>query len=337
MSLLSVRTTSYSRTSQVSLLSVMSSPRSGSNHGSQPQSLSSSAFASSSAFHRYLIQPLSPKGWTSSSAGASERASQRLRRMGAPPGATPDKLQVTTDKTLCDTGAPVPVNAIDDYCPIDDDDDDGGSRKKENKRDAKAATDALSEAYARGRWLLGLLVLQSTSSVVLDKYQELLKDHIVVTLFLTMLVGAGGNCGNQSAIQVIRGLATGSLNTTWPCFLRTFRQQIAVGSLLGVALGVGGYARVSLSGGSTTDAAAISAALAVIVVSSAAAGTVLPFAFARAGVDPANSGTSIQVLMDVAGVTITCGICRAVFAYVAQTHHLAESITSAATAMGAGA
>lgn len=32
------------------------------------------------------------------------------------------------------------------------------------------------------------------------------QDHLVVTLFLTMLVGAGGNAGNQSAIKVIRGL-----------------------------------------------------------------------------------------------------------------------------------
>eukprot|EP00967_Tisochrysis_lutea_P048138 scaffold58785_cov19-Tisochrysis_lutea.AAC.3 len=37
---------------------------------------------------------------------------------------------------------------------------------------------------------------------------ELLRDHIVVTLFLTMLVGAGGNAGNQSAIKVIRGLVS---------------------------------------------------------------------------------------------------------------------------------
>ena len=59
---------------------------------------------------------------------------------------------------------------------------------------------------ARRRWLLGLLVLQSTSSVVLDYYQDLLKHHLVITLFLTMLVGAGGNAGNQSAIKVIRGL-----------------------------------------------------------------------------------------------------------------------------------
>jgi hypothetical protein len=40
--------------------------------------------------------------------------------------------------------------------------------------------------------------------------QDLLKDHLVVTLFLTMLVGAGGNAGNQSAIKVIRGLVRGA-------------------------------------------------------------------------------------------------------------------------------
>ena len=64
----------------------------------------------------------------------------------------------------------------------------------------------ISYCVGRRRWLLGLLVLQSTSSFVLDNYQQLLKDHIVVTLFLTMLVGAGGNAGNQSSIKVIRGL-----------------------------------------------------------------------------------------------------------------------------------
>ena len=42
--------------------------------------------------------------------------------------------------------------------------------------------------------------------MVLDKYEVLLKDHLFVTLFLTMLVGAGGNAGNQSAIKIIRGL-----------------------------------------------------------------------------------------------------------------------------------
>jgi Mg/Co/Ni transporter MgtE len=64
------------------------------------------------------------------------------------------------------------------------------------------------EVWVRGQWLMGLLVLQSTSSFVLEANEGLIRDHLVITLFLTMLVGAGGNAGNQSAIQVIRGLAT---------------------------------------------------------------------------------------------------------------------------------
>jgi Mg/Co/Ni transporter MgtE len=70
----------------------------------------------------------------------------------------------------------------------------------------QASSHLLLLACCRGRWLLGLLILQSTSSFVLDQYQQLLRDHLVVTLFLTMLVGAGGNAGNQSAIKVRRHL-----------------------------------------------------------------------------------------------------------------------------------
>jgi Mg/Co/Ni transporter MgtE len=84
-----------------------------------------------------------------------------------------------------------------------------------------------SHVSAYSRWLLGLLVLQSSSSFVLDRYEGLLREHIFVTLFLTMLVGAGGNAGNQSAIKVIRGLATGVLEPTFDCLQRSLRQQVS--------------------------------------------------------------------------------------------------------------
>ena len=57
----------------------------------------------------------------------------------------------------------------------------------------------LKESRVRATWLLGLLVLQSLSSFVLEANQALIKEHLVVTLFLTMLVGAGGNSGSGSA------------------------------------------------------------------------------------------------------------------------------------------
>ena len=66
--------------------------------------------------------------------------------------------------------------------------------------------------FDRGGWLIGLLVFQSCSSFILSANEELLRNHPSIVYFLTMLVGAGGNAGNQAAVRVIRGLAVGALN-----------------------------------------------------------------------------------------------------------------------------
>jgi len=42
---------------------------------------------------------------------------------------------------------------------------------------------------------------------------------MVVTFFLTMLVGAGGNAGNQSTIKIIEGLAAGEIDGSWRSFV----------------------------------------------------------------------------------------------------------------------
>eukprot|EP00873_Tetraselmis_striata_P009988 jgi/Tetstr1/430252/TSEL_020080.t1 len=178
---------------------------------------------------------------------------------------------------------------------------------------------AVAEAWTRGRWLLALLVLQSTSSLVLDSYQQLLKDHLVVTLFLTMLVGAGGNAGNQSAIKVIRGLATGSIKANGASLRKVMAQQVAVGAMLGGGLAAGGWLRVYLTNGDALNASAISFSLLCIVFSSVVLGTSLPFGLAKLGVDPANAGTTIQVLMDILGVVITCVTCHFVLDQLASS------------------
>ena len=89
-------------------------------------------------------------------------------------------------------------------------------------------------------------------------------------------------------------------------------EQAAVGVLLGGALAGAGFARVWLTSGSVTNSAAIGLSCLGIVMSSCLLGSVLPFGLARAGVDPANAGTSIQVVMDILGVAITCATCDAV-------------------------
>jgi len=105
----------------------------------------------------------------------------------------------------------------------------------------------LDEAASRGRWLVGLLVVQSFSSVVLERFEPLIREHLAVTLFLTMLVGAGGNAGNQSAIKVIRGLATGQLDASWPSARAALSRQAGVALVLGGGLAAAGYARVIIA------------------------------------------------------------------------------------------
>ncbi|KAF6248339.1 hypothetical protein COO60DRAFT_1289482 [Scenedesmus sp. NREL 46B-D3] len=204
---------------------------------------------------------------------------------------------------LCDSGLPDP-----DMCLI-----------PEAEEEPPKELPVWDEAVTRGRWLLGLLVLQSTSSFVLDSYQDLLKDHIVVTLFLTMLVGAGGNAGNQSAIKVIRGLATGSITTSWNSIKTTMTEQLEVALLLGGGLAAAGFVRVYLTNGSLLNSYAISVSLMAIVMASVILGSGLPFCLARIGVDPAHAGTSIQVLMDILGVAITCGTCQFVLVQYADS------------------
>ena len=58
--------------------------------------------------------------------------------------------------------------------------------------------DALKD---RAYWLVGLLTLQSMSGFILARNEELLQTHPVIVYFLTMLVGAGGNAGNQAAVR----------------------------------------------------------------------------------------------------------------------------------------
>ena len=53
----------------------------------------------------------------------------------------------------------------------------------------------------RATWLVGLLILQSLSGIILSRNELLLANHPVIIYYLTMMVGAGGNAGNQASVR----------------------------------------------------------------------------------------------------------------------------------------
>ncbi|GMI38986.1 hypothetical protein TrCOL_g5802 [Triparma columacea] len=158
----------------------------------------------------------------------------------------------------------------------------------------------------RGRWLVGLLVLQSCSSFILSANEALLQKHPSIIYFLTMLVGAGGNAGNQASVRVIRGLALGTLTSkNQGDFLR---KELTTAFYLSLLLSVAGFARAVLFKVPGPETMAITIALFSIVFFSIIFGATLPLLLKSLGIDPAHSSTSIQVIMDILGVVFTVGI-----------------------------
>lgn len=157
----------------------------------------------------------------------------------------------------------------------------------------------------RSTWLMGLLLFQSSSSYIMAHYENLLSHYSILFMFQTMLIGTGGNAGNQSATLVIRGLSTGeiALKDTLKVLFREFR----ISMILGIMLVSISFLRVYFTHHEFWSAIAISLSLFAIVITSMMVGTLIPLILERLNIDPAHSAAPfLATLMDILGVLIYC-------------------------------
>ncbi|MBX9831401.1 magnesium transporter [Candidatus Babeliales bacterium] len=170
------------------------------------------------------------------------------------------------------------------------------------------ATPAWKLITQRGIWLVGLLLFQSVSSLVLGHYDEMIKQYAVLTVFLGMLIGTGGNAGNQSATLVIRGLTTKEISrrNVFKVLLREFWISIVIASMLFVV----GFGRMYFSHYYEFSAAlAVNLSLFCIVILSMLTGSIIPILLEFFNVDPAHSAAPfLTTFMDILGVIIYCAI-----------------------------
>mmetsp|Transcript_64968 Transcript_64968/g.141609 ORF Transcript_64968/g.141609 Transcript_64968/m.141609 type:complete len:281 (+) Transcript_64968:43-885(+) len=168
--------------------------------------------------------------------------------------------------------------------------------------------DSLHFFWHRTGWLVGLLLFQSTSSVILEHFGPLLQYHPVVVYFLTMLVGAGGNAGGQSTVLVVRRLALEKVSGLKSSQTNThiIAEQLFIGFRLAAILSLACVVRCWLFRVVGYEALAIGISMFCIVVVSTLLGSSLPLLLRHLHVDPAHAGAAIQVLMDIGGVLLTC-------------------------------
>lgn len=102
---------------------------------------------------------------------------------------------------------------------------------------------------------------------------------------------------------VIRGLAVGSIDSSNQ--RRFLKREFTMGLALSIVLGVAGCIRAAVFMTPWLETLAITTSLFMIVIISIVLGALLPLGMKKVGIDPAHSSTTIQVVMDILGVTIT--------------------------------
>lgn len=158
-------------------------------------------------------------------------------------------------------------------------------------------------------WLLLLFVTESLTGSVLRHFEDALDAAVVLTFFIPLLIGTGGNAGSQTTSTIIRALAVGEVTTRDA--LRAFWHELRIGILLGSGMAIVAYGRALLWGTSWAVAATVSLAILTIVLWANTLGALLPLAASRLGIDPTVvSGPAMSTLVDATGLFIYLSIAR---------------------------
>ena len=121
---------------------------------------------------------------------------------------------------------------------------------------------------------------------IISYFEEALAAQVALTAFIPMLMDTGGNCGSQSSVTVIRGLALGEMSLSdWG---RVLWKELRISSMCAVALAAVNFVRLmAMSTVGLSVAAVVSLTLAVTVIVSDLIGALLPILARRIGFDPA--------------------------------------------------
>jgi magnesium transporter len=159
-------------------------------------------------------------------------------------------------------------------------------------------------------WLLVLAVGATLTVQVLDHFEATLSQMTVLALFVPLLIGTGGNTGNQAATTVTRSLALGEVR---PRDLRkVLSREIRVGFFLGLLLGALGFTLTGLLY-EWHIGLVIGLTLVAVCTVAASIGGIMPLAARAIRVDPAVfSNPFITTFVDATGLIIYFLIAKAV-------------------------
>ena len=145
----------------------------------------------------------------------------------------------------------------------------------------------------RAPWLLILMLSATFTSTIISSFDGILAQIIILSSFIPMITGSGGNAGSQASVSVIRALSLGEIE--FKNTLAVLWKEVRVAVLCGLTLAVANFFKLLFfdlrgytgAGSPIQIAFVVSATLVGTIIMAKIVGSSLPILASKIGFDPA--------------------------------------------------
>lgn len=168
-------------------------------------------------------------------------------------------------------------------------------------------------------WLSVLMISATFTSIIISSFENALAAQVVLTAFIPMLTGTGGNSGTQSSVAVIRAISLGEVE--FSDLLSIVWKEIRTGVMCGIVLALLCFAKIMLIDGllmgnaevTVWIAAVVCVAMALTVLIAKAIGCMMPMFAKKLGADPAVMASPfISTIVDALSLLVYFAVAHAI-------------------------
>ena len=153
-------------------------------------------------------------------------------------------------------------------------------------------------------WLLLLMISATFSGMIISSFESALSVYVILTSFIPMLMGTGGNAGGQASTTIIRGLSLNELE--FKDMPKVMFKEFRVSALCGITLAAANFIKLMVFEKTGLQVAmVVSLTLLIVVIIAKLVGCTLPMLAKKIGFDPAVMASPfITTIVDVISLLV---------------------------------
>lgn len=168
----------------------------------------------------------------------------------------------------------------------------------------------------RAPWLLILMLSATFTSAIISSFEAVLANVLILSSFIPMITGSGGNAGSQASVSVIRALSLGEIQ--FKSIFLVLWKEFRVSILCGITLAAANFVKLllfDLNGQENAFMIALVISLTLVgtIIMAKLVGSSLPLLASKVGFDPAvMANPLISTVCDSLSLLIYFGVAKLV-------------------------